>query len=327
MTSDAKIGLLLGLVFIFIIAFIINGLPHFNKNKDNNELTTEMVNMQDNLEGVASKERAAINPDVRYNAPLPSASVEMEESEGVQPTTQLSAASATLPGSGTKPPQADAGQSSPEQVAQGLNPSAEPAPASEQTNEVAEESVAAATPSVAAMPPQSQTPAAQQAPLAKNVYVVTEGDSISKIALKVYGSQEGKKLSNINGIYEANKKTMKSVNDLSIGQKLVIPAVKNVSPTAALEKTQMFQKVESIGAKVTKNESSQKQAIKQTAAKKETTSSSNKYFVKEGDNLWKIASTKLGNGNRYKEILKLNSKTMKSEDDLKVGMALVLPAK
>ena len=28
MTSDAKIGLLLGLVFIFVIAFIINGLPN-----------------------------------------------------------------------------------------------------------------------------------------------------------------------------------------------------------------------------------------------------------------------------------------------------------
>ena len=39
MTSDAKIGLLLGLVFIFLIAFIINGLPSFNNNKDNNELT------------------------------------------------------------------------------------------------------------------------------------------------------------------------------------------------------------------------------------------------------------------------------------------------
>ena len=31
MTSDAKIGLLLGLVFIFIIAFVINGLPRFRR--------------------------------------------------------------------------------------------------------------------------------------------------------------------------------------------------------------------------------------------------------------------------------------------------------
>ncbi|MBC8481115.1 MAG: LysM peptidoglycan-binding domain-containing protein [Planctomycetes bacterium] len=42
MTSDAKIGLLLGLVFIFIIAFVVNGLPNL-RNSDNNQLTTNMV--------------------------------------------------------------------------------------------------------------------------------------------------------------------------------------------------------------------------------------------------------------------------------------------
>ena len=39
MTSDAKIGLLLGLVFIFIIAFVINGFPRFRTAPDNNDLT------------------------------------------------------------------------------------------------------------------------------------------------------------------------------------------------------------------------------------------------------------------------------------------------
>jgi hypothetical protein len=32
MTSDAKVGLLLGLFFIFVIAFIINGLPRFRSD-------------------------------------------------------------------------------------------------------------------------------------------------------------------------------------------------------------------------------------------------------------------------------------------------------
>jgi len=44
MTADAKIGLLLGLVFIFIIAFLINGLPGFTKQSDSNALTMTMVN-------------------------------------------------------------------------------------------------------------------------------------------------------------------------------------------------------------------------------------------------------------------------------------------
>ena len=59
MTSDAKIGLLLGLVFIFIIAFIINGLPRFRSNTNNNELTTNMVNSQNDSMGIAAKERKA----------------------------------------------------------------------------------------------------------------------------------------------------------------------------------------------------------------------------------------------------------------------------
>ncbi|HUU19257.1 MAG TPA: hypothetical protein VMW72_19055 [Sedimentisphaerales bacterium] len=49
MTSDAKVGLLLGLVFIFTIAFIINGLPKFINGSDsnainqhNNELRTKL---------------------------------------------------------------------------------------------------------------------------------------------------------------------------------------------------------------------------------------------------------------------------------------------
>ena len=59
MTSDAKIGLLLGLVFIFVIAFIINGLPNFQRQTDNNELTTNMVSFKDDSLGVADKERKA----------------------------------------------------------------------------------------------------------------------------------------------------------------------------------------------------------------------------------------------------------------------------
>ena len=61
MTSDAKIGLLLGLVFIFIIAFIINGLPSFRHNdSDNSDLTSHMVN-QGGSTGIGEREREARN--------------------------------------------------------------------------------------------------------------------------------------------------------------------------------------------------------------------------------------------------------------------------
>ena len=59
MTSEAKIGLLLGLVFIFIIAFIINGLPSFWHKTDGNELTVAAENAQDNAAGIGVNERKA----------------------------------------------------------------------------------------------------------------------------------------------------------------------------------------------------------------------------------------------------------------------------
>jgi nucleoid-associated protein YgaU len=59
MTSDAKVGLLLGLVFIFIIAFIINGLPRFRSDTSNSELTTNYARQQDDSPGIADREHKA----------------------------------------------------------------------------------------------------------------------------------------------------------------------------------------------------------------------------------------------------------------------------
>jgi len=87
MTSDAKIGLLLGLVFIFVVAFIINGLPGFCNNTNNNELTRNMANSRNSQPGLAEDvrrvNREVIHPrepiqtpppdnrDSRFTMPLP----------------------------------------------------------------------------------------------------------------------------------------------------------------------------------------------------------------------------------------------------------------
>lgn len=49
------------------------------------------------------------------------------------------------------------------------------------------------------------------------------------------------------------------------------------------------------------------------------------YTVAEGDTLWSIAATKLGDGNRWQEIAKLNS--LKDADSITPGQKLKLPAK
>jgi nucleoid-associated protein YgaU len=81
MTSDAKIGLLLGLVFIFVIAFIINGLPRFSSaSEDTNKLTQIMV-ANSNDPGIASETRKAryqiITPArYKYSPQLPQSSAD-----------------------------------------------------------------------------------------------------------------------------------------------------------------------------------------------------------------------------------------------------------
>jgi nucleoid-associated protein YgaU len=83
MTSDAKIGLLLGLVFIFIIAFIINGIPTFDRERNNNELTTNMVESQNTSPGIATSQRRVtrqvITPQIRSITPLPKTASQPEE--------------------------------------------------------------------------------------------------------------------------------------------------------------------------------------------------------------------------------------------------------
>lgn len=49
------------------------------------------------------------------------------------------------------------------------------------------------------------------------------------------------------------------------------------------------------------------------------------YTVKDGDSPWKIAANQLGNGERYKEILKLNPDVSPDGTNLTVGMKLKLP--
>ena len=62
MTRDVKIGLLLGLAFIFMIAFVINGLPSFRG--DSNELTKTMVGPPNKQPGIGANERDLLDVHV-----------------------------------------------------------------------------------------------------------------------------------------------------------------------------------------------------------------------------------------------------------------------
>ncbi len=281
MTSDAKIGLLLGLVFIFIIAFVINGVPNFYSDKNNNELTTTMFNSQNEALGLAAGQRKVIEqnepitkyppavqrppkaePDTRFEMPLPKRTLDRKEGVEVKSVT---------------PPQSP------------------PIAKNEQKQKV--------------QPKKTTLP---------KVYVVAVGDNLSAIAKNCYGDTEGNRLINITRIFQANRKLLKSADEIYEGQKITIPPL----PFSASDKSKikgvfpstMFEKVKSIGKRHLSNDDSK---AKQSRL----------YIVREGDSLWRIAAERLGDATLYSEVAKLNADILPDEDSLTVGMRLKLPAR
>ena len=216
MTSDAKIGLLLGLVFIFIIAFLINGLPSFHNSRNNNGLTTNGLSLPNNPPGLAAKERKVqeifnhkevvvkgpvdesrsplvSEEDIRFKAPLP-------ESPSIVKTTDP-----IKPGA---PPQ--------------------PLPATKENK---------------------RRKVKPRKPALPKTYVVIEGDNLAVIAKKFYGDEEGNRTVNVTRIFQANRKLLESPDEIYVGQKLIIPLL----PASAPDKTEnvfsasIFEKVKSIG--------------------------------------------------------------------------------
>ncbi len=63
MTSDAKIGLLLGLVFIFVIAFIINGLPNLKPQQATRADVPVVVGFEGQEVGITGRAKAEADRD------------------------------------------------------------------------------------------------------------------------------------------------------------------------------------------------------------------------------------------------------------------------
>jgi nucleoid-associated protein YgaU len=280
MASDAKIGLLLGLVFIFIIALIINGLPSFHESGHNNELTTNMVSMHNNPPAIAAKERGVIN----FKEPVVARPIKSE----LTPSTDRQDVH--------------------------LATTAQQSPSAVVVKETAVEQAIAAAAAQAAATHKSEL---SQAPVPKT-YVVSEGDSLAGIAKKFYGSEEGNKKINIARIFEANRRLLKSPDEIYVGQKLIIPPLS--TPASDKGKTtdvfsgKEFVKVDSIGSRHLLTNTHQPEQ-------------NNWYVVQQGDSLWQIAADRLGDGSRCSEIAKLNAGILDNEDSLSIGMRLRMPSR
>ena len=343
MTSDAKIGLLLGLVFIFIIAFVINGLPRFHNVLESKELAATRSFVQDDPIGAQIRTAGVIeDPPVEEEYEQPPLQEENNHAEYVggyenpwnNDTSFMQTGHAnrlyyppnyytdgqtgggelqTADSDGTQDRSIDRLIM---QFPFNISNSREvPLDNSANRNN---------TPSV---PPGGQgprgnqgtdsgTPSGQQGQTNfPKTYVVQEGDrNLSKIAKKFYGEEEGNRWINVNKIYETNKELLKSPDKIFIGQTIVIPppAPPVQNPTDVL-RGPMFQTVPGVGG-----------GRQGTAPDNQNTG--RWYEVKEDDSLWKIAKEQLGQGGRFNEISELNADILTNENNLKPGMKILLPA-
>jgi nucleoid-associated protein YgaU len=326
MTSDAKIGLLLGLVFIFVIAFIINGLPNFSNHSKAD--ATPMSAFQDDSLGVADNAQSAqqqldwktllkeesdvladfeatAGPQTADGLPETVVAIETEDVRSMYPLESLlGGVSRTIEDVVNR-----FGDSSRSTTLQAE--ASEPAPAIQASeSRTALEAIGTPEPRRSAAVERPRTKPASK------IYVVEDGDVLATVAKKAYGSEEGNRLVNINRIFEANRTTLKSPDEIFVGQKLIIPLLPKAAAGATTPTLSeaLFEKVQDIGRR-NLDEMGQDKPQGQF------------YVVQDGDNLWKIATAQLGNGARHEEIAKLNADLLKTKDTLAIGMRLRLPAK
>ncbi len=229
MAADVKIGLLLSLVLVFVLAFALNRVPFSGDRKGDGDLTPVMVSGPPGI-------RPEIAPEALPAEPVPQ-----------RPASQTPEPQATERFRTVLPEVASS-----EEAGKAIEPAKPPSTRS-----------APLGPARAGVPSASEGPAAAP-PVVR--YIVCDGDSLAYIARKFYGPQQGNKRENVLKIFEANRGVLKSPDQIDVGQELVIPPLEASQPPRvatqggaagqARKTTEqnifpdtMFEKVDSIGRK------------------------------------------------------------------------------
>jgi nucleoid-associated protein YgaU len=352
MTADAKVGLLLGLVLIAIIAFAINGWPGFIPSAKDTPVVETAVTTQ--TSGVLVIEPAVV--DVARNLQEKRTSVRyVTPPAEVIPLDEYAGGSSQVPAAQKQTASGDAASSasSVAEVKEAAQPDTKTAVVESQTQQ----------------PDTQKTDRQEVVAAPKTVaganHVVEEGESLAYIAKRYYGPEEGNKRTTIQMLYEANKNVLESPDKIQVGDQLVIPKV----ASAAMEQASPAQKESAVSTNtlldkfknvfmstdskkdnpavkdvtkekptakdttkekpIVKNGSKDKKGSPAVSDKKadKTQSSKNvtEYTVQSGDHLYKIAQKFLGDGDRYPELMRLNNDVLSGSDRLEVGMKLKVP--
>lgn len=340
MTSDAKIGLLLGLIFIFVVAFIINGLPNLKPQTTRAEVSTNMVSLADQSIGVADQAQVQAEQDWRglVAEQEPQTPAEAETTSVEQPMVVAELPAQESPAASSPEVRFESPlpriENLLERLTAGLQSQREqtstvsmdmPTPA------VVEQPTVTERPVVQAVQPRPQESVASNAERTKpatvtpakpeRTYVVGDGESLSTVAKKVYGLEEGNRIANVDRIFQANRDILPSIDQVKSGQKLVIPPPVTVNPNKPSDvlPADFFERLETLKQPVAQ--------AQKPAPVPATNVQTRWYTVQDGDNLWRIASSQLGAGARYDEIAKLNVDLLKDPSKVDPGTKIRLPLK
>jgi nucleoid-associated protein YgaU len=156
-------------------------------------------------------------------------------------------------------------------------------------------------------------------------YVAQAGDSLSRIASKMMGSNSK---ANREAIVKANPSLQKNPDVIIEGRKYVIPAagaVKVATATGTESKPTPAKPANGGAAKAVPVTDLVEPLPGSSAAA--AAAAGDTYVVKENDNLWKIAAEQLGSGNAWQQIRDMNKDVLKGGDTVQVNMRLRLPPK
>jgi nucleoid-associated protein YgaU len=159
-------------------------------------------------------------------------------------------------------------------------------------------------------PEVSPSPEIDRSPRRTVYHVVQDNENLAHIAKQYYGEEAGNRRATIDRLFKANSSTLKSPDHIRVGQKLIIPLDDHEMAKLSDHGTQN-------GALNT--------PVAPPRMPQETPVHDSGYTVQDGDSLWKIAVSVLGNGNRYLDIIKANRDLLANEDSLTPGMRLILP--
>jgi nucleoid-associated protein YgaU len=163
-------------------------------------------------------------------------------------------------------------------------------------------------------PPPGAPP--QQGSMTKSVpYTVAPGDTLSKIALAHFGN---KSRTSVNAIFDANRSTLTSPDDLKAGLVLSLPVVE-VTPRSVKPEPPQANAPTPSKAEEAKNHPTKKSAEPPAPTFRW-------YQVKKNDRYASIAREQLGDTGRWRELHELNKDKFPNPQSIREGVRIKLPS-